>query len=46
MRERVDLSGGRLTIVPGPSGTTVRAVLPLSELDQAVVEGVANQVGA
>lgn len=46
MRERVELSGGALTLTATPAGTTVRAVLPLSELDEAVVEGVAHQVGA
>lgn len=46
MRERVQLGGGQLTVTPGPSGTTVRAVLPLSELDEAVVEGVSHQIGA
>jgi signal transduction histidine kinase len=46
VRERVALSGGELDITPGPSGTTVRAVLPLSELDEPVVEGVADQIGA
>ena len=46
MRERVELSGGQLTITPSPAGTTVRAVLPLSELDEAVVEGVAHQIRA
>jgi signal transduction histidine kinase len=42
MRERVELSRGRLAIEPTASGTTVRAVIPLSELDQAVVERVAH----
>lgn len=46
MRERVQLGGGQLTVTPGAGGTTVRAELPLSELDQAVVEGVAHQIGA
>ncbi len=46
MRERVALANGRLTITPTPSGTTVRAVLPLSELDEPVVEGVADKIGA
>jgi signal transduction histidine kinase len=45
MRERVSLSGGELEVSPGPSGTTVRAVLPLSELHEAVVEGVADKLG-
>lgn len=45
MRERVELSGGELAVAPGPGGTIVRAVLPLSELDKAVVEGVAHQIG-
>ena len=42
MRERVELSRGRLAITPTASGTTVRAVIPLSELDEAVVERVAD----
>jgi len=46
MRERVQLSGGQLTVAPGSPGTTVRAVLALSELDEAVVEGVSHQIGA
>jgi signal transduction histidine kinase len=46
MRERVELSGGRLTITPGADGTTVRAVLPLSDLDEPVVEGVSHEIGA
>jgi signal transduction histidine kinase len=46
MRERVALSGGELVVTPGPSGTTVRARIPLSELDEAVVQGVAHQIGA
>ena len=47
MRERVHLSGGQLTVAPGPGGgTTVTAVIPLSELDEAVVQGVAHQIGA
>jgi signal transduction histidine kinase len=46
MRERVQLGGGRLTVTPGDRGTTVRAELPLSELDEAVVQGVAHQIGA
>jgi signal transduction histidine kinase len=29
MRERVELSGGRLDVTAGPQGTTVRAVVPL-----------------
>jgi signal transduction histidine kinase len=45
MRERVELSGGELVIEPAPSGTTVRAVLPVSRLDEAVVEGVAHEIG-
>jgi signal transduction histidine kinase len=40
MRERVELSRGRLAITPTASGTTVRAVIPLSELDETVVERV------
>ena len=46
MRERVQLSGGRLTVTPSASGTTVRAELPLSELDEPVVDGVSHQIGA
>jgi len=46
MRERVGLSGGQLTVAPSPSGTTVRAVIPLSELDEAVVQRVSDQIGA
>ena len=46
MRERVELSGGRLSVTPSPSGTTVRAELPLSEVDEAVVEGVSDEIGA
>jgi signal transduction histidine kinase len=42
MRERVELSGGQLTITPGPSGTTVRAVIALSEVDEAVVDRVSH----
>ncbi len=45
MRERVQLGGGRLTITPTTDGTTVHADIPLSELDEAVVEGVADEVG-
>jgi len=46
MRERVELSGGQMTITPTPAGTTIRAVLPLSELDEPVVEGVSHEIGA
>ncbi len=46
MRERVELSHGELTITPSTQGTTVRAVLPLSELDEPVLHGVSHQVGA
>ena len=46
MRERVELSGGQLTIASTPEGTTVRAVLPLSAVDEPVVQGVAHQIGA
>ncbi|MEA2192807.1 MAG: hypothetical protein QOI73_2928, partial [Solirubrobacteraceae bacterium] len=46
MRERVQLVGGALTVTTGPSGTTVRALIPLSDLDEPVVEGVAHQIGA
>ena len=46
MRERVELSGGTLTVTPTPSGTTVRAVLPLADVDGPGVEGAAQQIGA
>jgi signal transduction histidine kinase len=46
MRERVGLSGGRLSVTPSDTGTRVRAELPLSELDEAVVEGVSHEIGA
>ena len=46
MRERVQLSGGELTVTPSEKGTTVRAQLPLSPLDEPVVEGVAHEIGA
>jgi signal transduction histidine kinase len=45
MRERVQLSGGQLTVTPSPEGTTVRAELPFSELDEALIEGVSHQIG-
>ena len=46
MRERVQLSGGELTVTPSRAGTTVRAELPFSELDEAVIERVAHEIGA
>jgi signal transduction histidine kinase len=46
MRERVQLSGGQLSVLPSPAGTTVRAAIPLSELDETVVERVSHEVGA
>jgi signal transduction histidine kinase len=47
MRERVQLSGGKLTVGPGGAGgTSVTAVIPWSELDETVVQGVAHQIGA
>jgi signal transduction histidine kinase len=46
MRERVALSGGQLTVEAGAAGTTVRASIPLSEVDQPVVQRVPNQIGA
>jgi signal transduction histidine kinase len=46
MRERAQLSGGQLTVTPSPSGTIVRAAFALSELDEAVVEGVSHEIGA
>ena len=45
MRERVTLSGGRLEITPAPSGTTVRAVIPLPEGDESAGDGVTRQIG-
>ncbi len=45
MRERVELSGGELTITPAAAGTTVVAVLPLSAVDEPVVEGVSHEIG-
>lgn len=35
MRERVTLSGGRLEITPAAAGTTVRAVIPIAEDEDA-----------
>jgi two-component system, NarL family, sensor histidine kinase DevS len=46
MRERVELSGGQLTIATTPQGTSVRAVLPMSVLDEPVIEGVTHEIGA
>ena len=46
MRERIHLGGGQLTVISGASGTTVRARLPLSDVDEAAVEGVAHEIGA
>ena len=46
MRERVELSGGQLAVDSTPSGTAVRAVLPLSRPDEPVVERVAHEIGA
>jgi signal transduction histidine kinase len=46
MRERVELSGGQLTVTSSATSTTVRAALPLSEPDEPVVEGVAHKVRA
>ena len=46
MRERVELSGGQLTITPAAAGTTVVALLPLSAVDEPVVEGVSHEIGA
>jgi len=42
MRERVELNGGQLTVTPGPSGTTVHAVIPLSERDETVVDRISR----
>ena len=46
MRERVGLSGGQLTLTAGDPGTIVRATLPLSVVDEPVVERVSHQIGA
>jgi signal transduction histidine kinase len=46
MRERAQLSGGQLTVTPSPSGTIVRATFALSEVDEAVVQGIAHEIGA
>jgi signal transduction histidine kinase len=46
MRERVQLSGGQLAVQSGESGTTVTAILPLSVVDESVIEGVSDQIGA
>ena len=46
MRERVQLGGGRLTVSPGADGTTVRAVFPIPGVDEPVVQGVSDEVGA
>jgi signal transduction histidine kinase len=46
MRERVGLSGGELTVSAGNPGTIVRAAIPLSEVDESVVQGVAHQIRA
>jgi signal transduction histidine kinase len=46
MRERVQLSGGGLIVEPSSAGTAVRATFPLSELDETVVQGVADEIGA
>jgi signal transduction histidine kinase len=40
MRERVELGGGELAITPTDSGTTVLAVLPLSRVDEAVIQRI------
>jgi signal transduction histidine kinase len=44
MRERVELSGGELVIEPTAAGTTIHAMLPVSRLDEAVIERVANEI--
>jgi signal transduction histidine kinase len=46
MLERIALSGGQLTVAAGRPGTTVRAVIPVSQLDEPVVQGVSDQIGA
>ncbi len=46
MRERVALSGGQLTVEAAAPGTTLRASIPVSELDQPVVQRVSDQIGA
>jgi signal transduction histidine kinase len=39
MRERVALSGGQITITPSDAGTTVRAVIALSDADESTTDG-------
>jgi signal transduction histidine kinase len=46
MRERVQLSGGQLSVDSGPAGTTLTVTLPLSQVDESVVEGVSDKIGA
>jgi signal transduction histidine kinase len=46
MRERVELSGGQIAVVPSSSGTTVRALIPLSALRDAMRGSAAQEVGA
>jgi signal transduction histidine kinase len=46
MRERVQLTGGHLSVVPAAGGTTVRALIPISGLDQPTEQGVAHEIGA
>ena len=46
MRERVALSGGQLMVTVGDPGTTVCATIPLSELDEPVIDRVSDQIGA
>jgi signal transduction histidine kinase len=43
MRERVELSGGRLEITPSAAGTTLRAVIPLAAASE---DAAAQRVGA
>jgi signal transduction histidine kinase len=42
MRERVALSGGQLTITPSENGTTVRAVIALSDVDAPTADGASR----
>ena len=46
LRGCVQPSGGELTVTSGMKGTIGRAELPLSAIDEPVVEGVAHQIGA
>lgn len=46
MRERVQLCGGQLSVAAASSGTTVRAVMPVSELGQIAPGRVTHEIGA